>query len=364
MLDTHMPTAGALHPAAASSLAAAASIVWPNVAQTSSADDTARLFDSSKCRQMLDKVHSSGWTNVCGFSRAGLDLGQHTFRAQPQKGRDIYYVRNEKVASTFLVMELNALFNGTSIRNTRLQKAQFGAERRYWPFACEPDAEFPTAEQQPEHPVVHDPRKPVLFTVVRDPIKTAFDAYLEITKKKWYSESLQDDLLTELDAEMYSDFRLTHPHATAHNTSLRRRPTSTAPEPAWRRATCETIEKARLKFSMYLDALQARPRQDCGSIGYHAYPQAMKVNIVTRAAPRFDAIVKLEELNEGLMRVGALAGTPAVIVPSPTKGEAHSNDRLACANFGIGAKLTRRLCKLYAVDFECFGYELPDVCRR
>ena len=58
----------------------------------------------------------------------------------------------------------------------------------------------------------------------------------------------------------------------------------------------ETTEKARQRFSAYLDALQARPRQDVGGIGYHAYPQAMKVNIVTRAAPRFDAIVKLEEL--------------------------------------------------------------------
>ena len=169
--------------------------------------------------------------------------------------------------------------------------------------------------------------------------------------------------MTELDVEMYSDFRLTHPHMSAtHNTSLRRRPTLRAPEPAWRRATCETTEKARQKFSLYLDALQARPRQDVGGIGYHAYPQAMKVNIVTRAAPRFDAIVKLEELSAGLERVGELAGTPAVIVPPPTKTEAHSNDRLACASFGIGAKLTRRLCKLYAVDFECFGYELPKVC--
>ena len=170
--------------------------------------------------------------------------------------------------------------------------------------------------------------------------------------------------MSELDVEMYSDFRLTHPHTNAtHDTSLRRRPTLRAPEPAWRRVTCETTEKARQGFSAYLDALQARPRQDVGGIGYHAYPQAMKVNIVTRAAPRFDAIVKLEELSAGLERVGTLAGTPPVVVPPPTKTEAHSNDRLACARFGIGAELTRRLCKLYAVDFECFGYELPEVCR-
>lgn len=179
-----------------------------------------------------------------------------------------------------------------------------------------------------------------------------------------YSDALQDDLVTELDVEMYSDFRQTHLHTNAtHDTSLRRRPTLGAPEPAWRRVTCETTEKARQRFSAYLDALQARPRQDVGGIGYHAYPQAMKVNIVTRAAPRFDAIVKLEELGAGLERVGALAGTPPVVVPPPTKTEAHSNERLACARFGIGAQLTRRLCKLYAVDFECFGYELPEVCR-
>ena len=183
-VEHRRPSLGMLHPAAAlaaSSLPAAPSVLQPNPALLSAEEVTAQRFDSSKCRRMLERVHSSGWTNVCGFSRAGLDLGQHTFRAQPQQGRDIYYVRNEKVASTFLVRELNALFNGTYIRNTRRQKAQFGAERTYWPYAFEPSAEFPTAEQHPESPTV-------LFTVVRDPIKTALDAYLEITKKKWCSE--------------------------------------------------------------------------------------------------------------------------------------------------------------------------------
>ena len=61
----------------------------------SAEEETTRRFDSSKCRRMLERVHASGWANVCGFSRAGLNLGQHTFRAQPQQGRDVYYVRNE-----------------------------------------------------------------------------------------------------------------------------------------------------------------------------------------------------------------------------------------------------------------------------
>jgi hypothetical protein len=169
---------------AASSLAAGPSVLQPRPSLLSAEEETARRFDSSKCRRMLERVHASGWANVCGFSRAGLNLGQHTFRAQPQQGRDVYYVRNEKVASTFLVRELNALFNGTYIRNTRHQKAQFGAERKYWPYASEPAAEFPTANQQ------HAESPAVLFTVVRDPLKTAFDAYLEISKKKWYGEPL------------------------------------------------------------------------------------------------------------------------------------------------------------------------------
>ena len=87
---------------AASSLAAGPSVLQPRPGLLSAEEETARRFDSSKCRRMLERVHASGWANVCGFSRAGLDLGQHTFRAQPQQGRDVYYVRNEKVASTFL----------------------------------------------------------------------------------------------------------------------------------------------------------------------------------------------------------------------------------------------------------------------
>ena len=113
---------------AACSLAAGPSVLQPHPSPLGAEEETARWFDSGKCRRMLERVHASGWSNVCGFSRAGLNLGQHTFRAQPQQGRDIYYVRNEKVASTFLVRELNALFNGTYIRNTRHQKAQFGAQ--------------------------------------------------------------------------------------------------------------------------------------------------------------------------------------------------------------------------------------------
>ena len=52
---------------------------------------------------------------------------------------------------------------------------------------------------------------------------------------------------------------------------------------------------------------------------------------------------------------------PAVTVPPPAKRrEAQSNDRMSCDRFGIGTELTRRLCKLYAADDECFGYELPE----
>ena len=83
---------------AACSLAAGPSVLQPQPSLLSAEEETARRFDSAKCRRMLERVHASGWSNVCGFSRAGLNLGQHTCRAQPQQGCDIYYVRNEKVA--------------------------------------------------------------------------------------------------------------------------------------------------------------------------------------------------------------------------------------------------------------------------
>ena len=211
--------------------------------------------------------------------------------------------------------------------------------RQYWPYATEPDAGFPSAAE---------PNEPILFTAVRDPIKTAFDAYLEIGRKTKFA--LQEQAALR-DEKLYLDFLRAHPASKTAFVNFTRscgercQPT---PEPEWRLAPCRTSQEARQRFAMYLDALQAR--ENCGKLGYHAYPQAMKINVVTRGSPRYDAIVKLDALIEGLTQVATLAGvTSAVTVPRPKTWEAHSNDNLACANFELDEWLTRRLCKIYQV---------------
>ncbi len=326
--------------------------------QPSPEQETALRFQSSECRRLLDNARASGWQQVCSWNRAGLHRGQHIYRTQPETGRDLYYVRNEKAASQFMIMELNTLFNATAV-SSRFKDG--GLERRYAPFVSEHGAGFPTAEQ---------PDELVMFTVVREPIQTAFDAYLEVIHRTKFPRAQNDAETSQLDVELYHEFL----HAT-NGSALRsfvnwgQGRGKKSPPPAWSHVSCDTAEDAREKFGLYLDALEAG--QDCGAVAYHSYPQAMKIDVVSpqarwprpRHKHRYDAIVKVEDLTEGLERVGVLAGTPAVTVPPPAKREAHSNGKMSCGRFGIGTELTRRLCKLYAADYECFGYELPEDCR-
>ena len=89
----------------------------------------------------------------------------------------------------------------------------------------------------------------------------------------------------------------------------------------------------------------------------------MKVNVVTRSEARFGAIVKLEALEAGLAQVAELAHTAPPVLPPPSEKEEHTTDVDKCSQLQLDGELTRRLCKLYAADFVCFGYELPAVCR-
>jgi len=99
---------------------------------------------------------------------------------------------------------------------------------------------------------------------------------------------------------------------------------------------------------------------------FHAYPQAFKLNVIkplSRNGRRFDALVRLEEFDAGLSAIARLANT-RFIPQSARKRVAHSTDLSPCDDIDLQSdpRLARRLCQLYAVDYECFGYVWPNVC--
>ena len=224
---------------------------------------------------------------------------------------------------------------------------------------------------------------PFVFTVVRDPIKTAIDAYVELGRRDFLDDveelSLRSDPgSSSTRAAIYGNVSRSYDawrrrkHEVPMELPYRHDVGTGGPEDArrqarsrkatwWRDVDCDSPEAATERFRLFLDSLEAR--DNCGTQAYHVYPQAMKVNVVTRSEARFGAIVKLEALEAGLAQVAELAHTASPVLPPPSKREEHTTDVDKCAQLQLDEELTRRLCKLYAADFVCFGYELPEECR-
>jgi len=134
----------------------------------------------------------------------------------------------------------------------------------------------------------------------------------------------------------------------------------------WRGMQCHGPRDALAKLSSYLDALEAHSRM---AQGFHAFPQALKIDFVLRS-PAYDAIAKVEDLKNGMERIAAAAGVRRPSLPLAKKRYRHTVQSMPCAQFDLmtsddplAVDAVRRLCKIYAADYTCFGYELPRVCQ-
>ena len=170
---------------------------------------------------------------------------------------------------------------------------------------------------------------------------------------------------------------------------------------------------ATAQFLRYLAALGAGATpsgRDLGRDAYHAWPQALKLDRVAQAAipppprstaavaidtaasattsgaaarpersvRRYDAIGRLERLDEDLAAVAALARRRRGLIqgkkaPGPGPGQGgvapataahrHSHAASSCGRVDLAnAAVARALCSLYAADYACFGYERPAAC--
>ena len=89
---------------------------------------------------------------------------------------------------------------------------------------------------------------------------------------------------------------------------------------------------------------------------------------VQPGATRFDAVVPLAGLEQGLRAIAAHLKRPfdAAAAASTSRTKHTTTVEKCCpdeAAVRADPQLVQRLCRLYDADFECFGFERPAECR-
>ena len=280
--------------------------------------------DSAQCQNLLEKESQKDWVRVNRPPDVdNLMNAQQTYAVTTAEGTKVIYVRNQKAGSTTVMEQLASALGGEKGGDWGKIVPYVWARSEAWP----PESDNRT----------------VVFTVVREPAVTAVDAYLEVSMR--YTENFYNDDLEGIPGE----HRWLHMNCT---------------DPAAR-------------FSAFLDAVEARSA--LGRPAFHVFPQAVKTNIVSEregiadfdsrgqvfhTRGRFDAVLKLEDLNSGMSSLGGIVGVNVTMPPSTEDGK-HTLTKDVCADFQLTdyPDLMLRVCKIYHVDYVCFGYELPRVCR-
>ena len=335
--------------------------------------DVARLFDAPACRAELLKANVSDWAraqtphltkSIKNGWPDGLLERQVVFSIdRPFNGTrysSLVYTANYKVGSTSIDNSFLLDVRDERVRSclgadeerlasigTGATPRVLGIKRRWGAGLHDGVGGLPDWERNASHSWGKVALKDALvFTMVRAPVGHAIAAYLEVSGR-WNSSGV-------------------------------------AGEPTlgqWARMPCDSAERRRQRFAAYLE--DVRQRRPLGNWFYHAYPQAIKIDAVNpawrRGGRRYDAIGKVEDGVPGFLQqlVALLSGAPA---PHPAAGPPDVDAMEMCFNkhhtwtmrhtqhgtnpcdVELSKELEREVCAIYAVDFACFGYELPASC--
>jgi len=126
---------------------------------------------------------------------------------------------------------------------------------------------------------------------------------------------------------------------------------------------CRTKAEATARYKQFLTS--ARLGEALGQEFFHAYPQALKIDVLwPYRSQTLNSIAKLENLETELRTIfDSLPHLEGVGLPAPTAGERHSHQEDPCAAVDLeDADLLRQLCDYYRSDFECFDYTMPAAC--
>jgi hypothetical protein len=312
---------------------------------------TSQLYDTSDCRAAIARSNLSAWQQLLGPVQFNSEPLNAFFLSQPlqnvltccRQGHAppcIHYVHNPKAGSTFFGYHegLPHYLNGDHPTN--------GSS---WMCRSIPS----TASQRRNHSHGWPDRRDLVFTSVREPIEAAVSAYNELQRR---------------------------PLLGRHNPTWHRFDKSRLHgwPPPYLAMPCSNRTERTLRFEAFVDAmLSGLP---IGREGHHSWPQALKVDYVTRSRRRYDAIVRLEAIDGGTAALAVLAN--ASLHPSmPSAEMRHTTtngtvgprkggflgtvdwDFRGCADIDLSnRRLLRKLCMLYSVDFACFAYPLPAAC--
>ena len=350
--------------------------------------ETSRIFDSVHCRRHIEQANLSAWQQLLGpqqFRTPNLNAffwpwplqSIETCCCPGRMGIDcLHYIHNPKAGSSYL---------GSSEGLPSIVAAD--AHHSCW--QCHTVPNIPSARVN--HSTNWPSRHEIVFTAVRDPIARALAAYNELQRRPVLSEKM-------VPWGSFEHGRLTGAGGWP---------------PSYLSLPCDNRTQRTLRFEAYLDALiHGWP---VGREAHHTWPQALSVDYVTRTtAPRFDAILRLEDLQMGTEVLAALANlslnsqftlrdasdksrhstqpgstaspsgsaTNHTTVTHQTHQMTQSQHRTTrtrsdflwksdphftgCADVDLefaDGRLLRKLCRLYAVDFACFRYAQPAACR-
>lgn len=286
--------------------------------------ERAQLFDSEQCVNARLAANLEMWqrSNVPHHSE-GLEVQQQVYLVAE---REVAYVRNQKAASRYLERKVAPLFDASDVES---HLVRFRGDT---PEALQ-NATAPLAPSA----VPGWAERYFTFTVARDPIATAVDAYLEVDERLW---------------------------------GFSQNSTSSVPVPRFLSMPCGNAEEAKARYLTFLD--EARRGEPLGSEFFHAFPQALKVDVALRPARSFDAVGVLEHLNASMQEIRALVGLARAPLPEETDEESHSNtdedhavDSVSDCSTNLDQSdpdVQQAACELYRVDYECFGYDLPAAC--
>eukprot|EP00928_Gymnodinium_smaydae_P045881 TRINITY_DN3053_c0_g4_i1.p1 TRINITY_DN3053_c0_g4~~TRINITY_DN3053_c0_g4_i1.p1 ORF type:complete len:342 (+),score=49.00 TRINITY_DN3053_c0_g4_i1:191-1216(+) len=297
-----------------------------------SAKARAENFESQRCQQAKARTDGDlNWWKRSMLQGWQLDVKQQNTGFRKKK---LLYVRNQKAGSVYIKKHIAEMFG---------EKPDFINElaplRNYAPTKPSALEALRSADRTREEvgqkadsideEVSQDWN---VFTVVRDPIDTAIDAYLEISHRL---HRCKDKCMQEVDD-------VTH-ESTQH------------PYPAFHDMPCHSQAQANERFKVYLKAL--RNGQKVSNQFFHAYPQALKVDVnFTHRKNTFDLIADLEHLSSDL------CGFSSFSCKDVERDSDHSHTGASCTPDLNDTVIMKELCDLYQVDFECFGYTMPPAC--
>lgn len=287
----------------------------------------AQLFAGSQCRAAIRDANLSRWQKK-------TSPPEETYKEELYRRQQCYeneeikvmYVRNQKVASTYLAEDVGAIW-------------KTGDARAGFEMVLE---SYETSDAR-----VHRDKSATLasadwfiYTIVENPLDAALKAYVEVSRR--------DDLVT--DSTNY-----------------------------YRSMPCKTQEQRTARAVRYFEDVK-NSSAHYGFEFFHSYPQALKVNVRSYDGRErlFDTIGTLENLDDDFGRImkaalktggGRAFNFTADAIPElprvsylPPKGHVEDDE---CSDIDTDSdELVLLLCDLYRADFVCFGYELPKLCQQ